>query len=61
MKYAIYFTWNDGTEDTFNVDTAKYRDLNIKNMIELDKFKCIAYRPIYKSGEYGQRTVVYSN
>lgn len=61
MKYAIYFTWNDGTEDTFNVDTAKYRDLNIKNMIELDKFKRIAYRPIYKSGEYGQRTVVYSN
>ena len=61
MKYAIYFTWNDGTEDTFNVDTAKYRDLNIKNMLELNKFKNISYRQIYKNGEYGKQTVVYSN
>lgn len=22
MKYAIYFTWNDGFEDSFNVSSA---------------------------------------
>lgn len=30
MKYAIYFTWNDGFEDSFNVADAKERDINIK-------------------------------
>ena len=33
MRYAVYFIWNDGTEDSFNVDSAKERDLNINEMI----------------------------
>lgn len=54
MKYAIYFTWNDGFEDSFNVRDAKERDLNIKNMRERKEFKSIAYSRIYKNGEYGK-------
>lgn len=53
MKYAVYFTWNDGFEDSFNVDSAKERDLNIKEMIERKDFKSISFCPIYKNGEYG--------
>lgn len=52
-KYAIYFTWNDGTEDTFNCESAKERDLNIKNMIKRKEFKSIEWCKIYASGEYG--------
>ena len=26
MRYAVYFTWNDGTEDTFNCDSALERN-----------------------------------
>ena len=52
-RYAIYFIWNDGTKDTFNVEDAKDRDLNIKNMIARQDFKEIGYRRIYKNGEYG--------
>lgn len=53
--YAIYFTWNDGTEDTFNVPNATIRDLNILDMIRRGDFKEISYCRIYKSGEYGIR------
>ena len=60
MRYAIYFTWNDGTEDSFNVNSAKERDMNIKNMIGRKEFKSISYCPIYKSGEYGFRFYVYA-
>ena len=52
-KYAIYFTWNDGTEDTFNVYNAKERDMNIKEMINRGDFKEISYCRIYANGEYG--------
>jgi len=61
MKYAIYFTWLDGTEDSFNVDTAKYRDENINNLLNRKSFKYIAYCPIYRTNEYGKRRVVYDN
>lgn len=61
MKYAIYFTWLDGTEDSFNVDTAKYRDQNIDSMLSRKSFKYIAYSPIYRTNEYGKRRVVYDN
>ena len=55
MKYAIYFTWkDDGFEDSFNVDSAKERDLNIREMIKRNEFKEISFCPIYASGEYGQ-------
>ena len=53
MRYAIYFTWNDGTEDSFNVCNAKERDLNIKTMLARRDFKSISFCKIYKNGEYG--------
>ena len=57
-KYAVYFTWNDGFEDSLNVSDAKERDMNIKEMIERKDFKAISYCRIYASGEYGMRKVV---
>lgn len=51
--YAIYFTWNDGTEDAINVRDAEDRDLNIKDMIIRKEFKEISYCRIYANGEYG--------
>lgn len=58
MRYAVYFTWNDGTEDSFNCENAKERDLNIRDMLKSNNFRYIAYERIYKSGEYGKRIVV---
>ena len=58
MGYAIYFTWNDGFEDTFNVENAKERDINIKDMIARKDFKAIRYCRIYANGEYGIGKVV---
>jgi len=59
MKYAIYFIWNDGFEDTFNTDSAKERDMNIADMLRRKDFKRISYCPIYKNGEYGiQKEVI---
>lgn len=60
MRYAVYFTWNDGFEDTFNTENAKERDYNIKDMIARKDFKYISYEPIYSNGEYGKRTIVYN-
>lgn len=57
-KYAVYFTWNDGTEDSFNVLDAKERDLNIKDMLQRGDFKEIRYCRIYASGEYGREIKV---
>jgi len=57
-RYAIYFTWNDGFEDTFNVYDAWERDSNIKDMIERKEFKEISYCRIYANGEYGKRIKV---
>lgn len=54
MRYSIYFTWNDGVVDSFNVADAKERDLNIREMVERKDFKHISYRRIYASGEYGK-------
>ena len=53
-KYAVYFIWNDGFEDSFNVKDAKERDLNIKDMIRRKEFKHISYCRIYANGEYGR-------
>ena len=52
-RYAVYFTWNDGFEDSFNVYTAKERDMNIREMIKRKDFKEISYCRIYSNGEYG--------
>ena len=57
MKYAIYFTWkDDGFQDTFNVDNAQDRDMNIKDMIQRGEFSEIRYCKIYANGEYGRET-----
>lgn len=61
MKYAIYFTWNDGFNDTFNVESAKERNENIKDMIDRREFKFISYCPIYANGEYGRAKVAYKS
>ncbi len=57
-RYAIYFTWNDGFEDSFNVPNAKERDFNIKQMIARKEFKSIRFSRIYASGEYGKEITV---
>ena len=57
-RYAVYFTWNDGFQDSFNCETAKERDENIKEMIARKDFKHIRYCRIYASGEYGIEKVV---
>ena len=57
-KFAIYFTWNDGTEDSFNVTSKEERDLNIKEMITRKDFKSIEYERNYSNGEYGKRVKV---
>ena len=61
MRYAIYWTWNDGFEDTAIVYSAKERDVNIKDLIDRKEFKAISYCPIYANGEYGSRTTVLEN
>lgn len=58
MRYAIYFIWNDGVQDSYNVSSAKERDFNLKSLKSRDEFVYIAYSPIYASGEYGKRVVV---
>ena len=57
-RWAVYFTWNDGTEDSFNTTDAKDRDFNIKEMLERKEFKAISYCRIYASGEYGRHIKV---
>ena len=57
-KYVIYFTWNDGFKDSFNVYDAKERDMNIKEMIDRKDFKSISFRRIYANGEYGKNITV---
>jgi len=57
-RYAIYFTWNDGTEDSFNVYDAQERDLNIKEMKVRGDFKSISWCKIYANGEYGRTNKV---
>ena len=57
-KYAVYFTWNDGFQDTFNCKTASERDANIKEMVERKEFKEIRYCRIYANGEYGKNKKV---
>lgn len=57
-RYAVYFTWNDGFEDSFNVYNAKERDFNINNMLKRGDFKSISYCRIYANGEYGSHKKV---
>ena len=57
-RYAVYFIWNDGTEDSILCEDAKDRNQNIKDMIKRGDFKHIRWCRIYASGEYGIDTVV---
>lgn len=57
-KFAIYFTWNDGQQDSFNVDSKEERELNIKEMIARKEFKSISYCRVYTNGEYGKKIEV---
>ena len=60
-RWAVYFAWNDGVEDSFNCETAKERDKNIRWMIESGNFSMIKYCRIYANGEYGVDKVVFDN
>lgn len=62
MKYVVYFTWKwNGEKDSFNVDSARERNMNIDEMIEREEFESISYCPIYRDGEYGKRINVYNS
>lgn len=52
-RWAIYFTWQDGTEDSVCAETAHERDTNIAAMVKSGNFKSIEYCRIYADGEYG--------
>lgn len=58
MKYAIYFSWNDGIKNSFNVKSAKERDFHIKNLLNMSDISKVSYCKIYSSGEYGSRILV---
>lgn len=53
MRYTIYFIWNDGTEDSFNVTNAKDRDFNINEMLKSREYRSISYCKLYSDGEHG--------
>ena len=55
MKYAIYFTYKGGTEETFDVYDAKTRDWNINEMTARKGFTNISYCKVYTNGEHGER------
>jgi hypothetical protein len=58
MKYAIYFEVQ-GYKDTFNVKSAKERDMCLKELLRNDaEYKNICWCKIYVSGEYGKRVFV---
>ena len=57
-RYAVYFIWNDGTEDSILCWDAKDRDMNIKDMIDRKDFKFISWCRIDANGEYGIDKVV---
>lgn len=58
MRYAIYYTWKDGFKDSINVESAKERELNIKDMMAREDFKSISFCKIYRNGEYGRNNKV---
>lgn len=64
IGYAIYFTWKDGTEDSFTEYGASRRNMAINNLLHREnldgekEFIKISYCRIYKSGEYGKRITV---
>ncbi len=58
MRYAIYFTWNDGYQDSFNVDNVKDLDMSLKELLSYIQIKSISYCSISADGEYSKRKYV---
>ena len=58
MRYALYWTWNDGIEDSGICEDREERDISIKDMISRKEFKEISYCKIYANGEYGKHVTV---
>ena len=58
MMYTVYFTWNDGTEDSFNCANAYERDFNIDFMLNSQCYSRIEYCKFYKNGEHGRNIKV---
>jgi hypothetical protein len=52
MKYAVYFKWFDGTEDTFNCDNRDDMLLNVRTIKRNGDQKLTGVSKILKSGEY---------
>lgn len=59
MRYALYWRWKGETKTDSDIcEDAHWRDVTIKDMKDRDDFDYIAFEPIYKSGEHGQRKTV---
>lgn len=59
MKYTVYFTWYDNTEDSFNCDNRKECHDNIMDMLKHSSdFKSIKYCKLYANGEHGLDRIV---
>lgn len=58
MRYALYIDLAQGGENTYIVNSARERDLDITNLKRTGMARNIMYCPIYKSGEYGKRIKV---
>lgn len=59
MRYAIRFKWRDEwLEDIIEVDNAKERDFNIKEMLVEQDFDLITYCNVYANGEHGVEKIV---
>lgn len=58
MNYAIYFMWDDGTEDSFIEHNAERKNISINELLNRDEIIKISFCKIYKSGEYGKHKIV---
>ena len=53
-QYIIYFTWNDGEEDSIIEYSAKDRDSEIAKMLSRGDFSAISWAYMYADGEVGE-------
>jgi len=58
-RYVVYFTWNDGVEDSFTVANEFELDSNIRGIANRkDCIKRVLYREIYANGKLGEEVKV---
>ena len=58
-RYVVYFTWNDGVEDSFTVANEFELDSNIRAMANRkDCIKGVLYREICANGKLGEEVKV---